>query len=366
MVKSVIVLRPDNIGDCILFSGAFTHIRTYWPDASIELFVQPHIRELFEHCPHIDHIRSLDALQPWEGVRRRISKGSWALQRALLHPRVRRLWYPKADVVMYPVSAPTEEMLSTVRLIDADVKMGYVGEQLRIQTLEDECNSPDRVFTHYFENTVANRWVHEQERGRQFLNAVGVSAVSLVPELWLSKNDHAAAEDLMPGAGGLGLFVGAGSALRQWPVEKWAELVERQDVSDQIVVLGHADDAPFARILEEAARARGIQCLDLTGKTRLRQLAAVVQRCDAIVSNDSSGLHMAVASGVPAVGLLGGYHFGRYYPWGDPAIHRVAHVDMDCFHCNDDCRYGDWRCVSNIDVGLALDELRLALAARAA
>ncbi|MDA1045151.1 MAG: glycosyltransferase family 9 protein [Verrucomicrobia bacterium] len=356
------IIRPDNIGDCILFSGAFAHIRKRWPAARIELIVQSHVRALFEHCPHVDRVRSLDCIQPWEAVRRKVQKGSWALQRVLLRPALRRCWYPKADVVIYPVSAPTEDMLAAVRLIDAPVKMGYAGEQLRIQKLEDEANAPEHVFTKTFENTAENRWMHEQERGLKFLHTMNIPAEAMDPELWLSEEDHAVAARLLCRAGGLGLFVGAGHRLRQWPVEKWVALVRTQNVADRVVVLGQASDASYATAIAEAVAARGQTCVDLTGKTTLRQLAAVVQRCGAVVSNDSSGLHMAVASGVPAVGLMGGYHYGRYYPWGNPAIHRVARVEMDCYHCNDACRYGDWRCVSDIDVEHANHELELALA----
>ena len=68
-----------------------------------------------------------------------------------------------------------------------------------------------------------------------------------------------------------------------------------------------------------------------------------------------------MAGGVPAVGILGGYHFGRFYPWGDARIHRVANRFMDCYFCNDACIYGDWRCVSSIEVDTVERELRAAI-----
>jgi ADP-heptose:LPS heptosyltransferase len=364
-VSSVLIVRPDNIGDCIIFSAALAAIRKQWPEACIELMVQAHVMDLFVHCPYVDRVSSIDRMLPWERLRQHVKKGTWALERILLHPFVRRLWYPRADIVICPVSAPTETLLAAVRYMASAVKMGYIGEQLRIQELDDSANAPEQVFTHAFENTEDNRWLHESLRTQAFLRQMNVACDEYTPELWLVDQDHADAAALLPKRGVLGLCVGAGSQCRQWPANKWAELVTSQKTFDQIAVFGTEGDAAYTSAICEAAAHHGLQVSNLTGKTSLRVYAAAIQRCSAVVANDSSGLHMAVVSNVPAVGLLGGYHFGRYYPWGQPAIHRVAHVQMDCYYCNDDCRYGDWRCVSSIDVEQVVDELWRALEGRA-
>ena len=44
----VLVVRTDNIGDCVLFSGALRWIREARQGDVIHLLVQPHVRNLFE------------------------------------------------------------------------------------------------------------------------------------------------------------------------------------------------------------------------------------------------------------------------------------------------------------------------------
>ncbi len=355
-VERVLVLRPDGIGDCIIFSGAFKWIRRHWESARIDLVVQARAKPLFEFCPHVDRVMTTDRLAPWEAVRRHVERGSWRLESLLLSAGIRKLWYPGYDVVMYPVSAPVENWLKAVRLISAEEKMGYTGEQLRILELEDARNQPEAVFTRSFENMASNRWLHESLRSQQFLAAMGITAEDMHPELWLSDEDRAFGQAHVPD-GSSSFFVGAGSAWRQWPGDKWRELADALDDENSVVVLGTESDGHFARTLQQQCRP-GKQVIDLTGKTTLRQLAACISRCRAVVSNDSSGLHMAVALNVPAVGLMGGYHFGRYYPWGNAEIHRTANVKMDCYYCNDDCIYHDWRCVRDIPVDTVLNEFR--------
>jgi hypothetical protein len=62
----VLILRPDNIGDVLLFTGALRHIRNLYPEAHITLAVQAHIVNLVELCPHIDACVPVDELT-WRG-----------------------------------------------------------------------------------------------------------------------------------------------------------------------------------------------------------------------------------------------------------------------------------------------------------
>ncbi len=359
----ILILRSDRIGDGVLFSGALAALRAHWPDARLELMVSPEVRPLFARCPHIDRLLSIDRLMPWDLWHRHFPRGGWALERLLLNDRWRRVWYPRYDIVIYPVSAPIEPVLRAVRLMDATEKWGYDGDQLRWTALEDDANRPDRVFTRRYVNRPEDRWMHEIDRTRAFLETMGVAAGPLAPELWVSASDRRYAARALPAKDALGFFVGAGSPRRQWPAAKWVALALAQTAARRLVLLGGRTDRAFADSLQRVLRGSGLAVHNLVGRTRVGELAACIQRCRAVVANDSSGLHLAVAAGVPAVGILGGYHFGRFYPWGDARIHRVAHVPMDCYHCNDDCRYGDWRCVSEVPVEGVCRELQQALTA---
>ena len=53
-VASVLVYRPDNIGDVFLFTGALQHLRRLFPAAKITLAVQPGIAAMLDRCPHVD------------------------------------------------------------------------------------------------------------------------------------------------------------------------------------------------------------------------------------------------------------------------------------------------------------------------
>jgi hypothetical protein len=56
----------------------------------------------------------------------------------------------------------------------------------------------------------------------------------------------------------------------------------------------------------------------VAGKTRLGETAALLQRCRLLISGDTGPLHMAVALGIPVVGLFGPTNPSKYGPWVEP------------------------------------------------
>jgi len=360
-MQRILILRPDNIGDCVLFSGALKYIRKHWPEARINLAVKPHIVNLFELCPHIDRVFSLYRFFPWLFIRQYFYRGTWLMERLLRKENILPLWYPEYDVVIYPVDSHTEEMLEVVRLIPAKEKLGFCGCRLNLRRMEDPANAPEKVFSFCYDDGRENEWKHELPRLERFLKACGIEAGDVTPEFWLPEQDEKYAAELLPEKDFLGIFPGADKKEKIWPCDKWHDLLNEQNLYRHVVIFGSKSDFVLARQIAGGVKGDHLYLIDLTGRTTLRQLVACIKRCGALVSADSAGLHIATASDVPSVGLMGGYHYGRFYPWGDPAIHRVAKVDMDCYHCNFDCRYGDYRCVRDIPVEMVLGELKKAM-----
>ncbi|MDP6849293.1 MAG: glycosyltransferase family 9 protein [Kiritimatiellia bacterium] len=354
--QRVLILRPDNIGDAVLFSGALKSLRRRWPDARIDLALQPHVRNLFDLCPYVDRVVSTNRLFPWRLLKGSKIRGAWKLAELLREERFPSFWYPSYDTVICPVSGLTEEILGVIRRIRAQEKLGYTGARLNLEPRMAEENRPEAVFTGGFRLAPDDHWIQELPRTRAFLQSCGIEADDLSPEFWLSADDEKFGESTIPG-GVLGLFPGSTSKFRLWPVEKWQDLLNRQTLSKTIVAFGSAQDDPMIEGILSVCPDVGFECLNLAGKTTLRQLVACIKRCSALVSMETSGLHVAVACGIPAVALMGGHHFGRYYPWGDPAAHRTAQVDMECFPCRKECKYGDYRCVPGIPVDTVLEEL---------
>jgi ADP-heptose:LPS heptosyltransferase len=138
-------------------------------------------------------------------------------------------------------------------------------------------------------------------------------------ELHVSLEHRARAEALLATLGMesdvplIGINPGASMKAKRWPVERFAavgaDLADRFDA--QVLVLGGPDDEGRA-----AAIARSIPgARSVAGRARLGETAALLRRCRLLISGDTGPLHMAVALGVPSVGLFGPTNPGKYGPW---------------------------------------------------
>ena len=95
-------------------------------------------------------------------------------------------------------------------------------------------------------------------------------------------------------------------------------------------------------VCDQVIRASGMKATNLAGQTLLPELVEVIRGAAFLVSNETSAIHIAAATGTPSVCILGGGHYGRFLPYDPedagkqplpvPVIHK-----MDCFGCN-------WKC----------------------
>jgi heptosyltransferase-2 len=83
------------------------------------------------------------------------------------------------------------------------------------------------------------------------------------------------------------------------------------------VLLGTPADAEFAHAIA-AGSDGGVR--DLTGRTTLRQLLAILARARLAFGPDSGALHLAAALGTPAVSLWGATSAARSTPFGCDAL----------------------------------------------
>ena len=66
--------------------------------------------------------------------------------------------------------------------------------------------------------------------------------------------------------------------------------------------------------------------------TNLKNLAAVINRCQLFISNDSGPMHMAAALKIPVVCLFGPSDATRWHPW--ETSYTLVRKDIECSPCD--------------------------------
>lgn len=113
----------------------------------------------------------------------------------------------------------------------------------------------------------------------------------------------------------VGLICGsANTPEKRWAVENWQTLIVQllQRGTQRIVLIGTDDDVATCQqivtgvtvaLSEAHALAEHIE--NLAGKTNLAELTDVMRDLSLVIGNDTGGLHIANALGVPVIGLYG-------------------------------------------------------------
>ena len=108
-------------------------------------------------------------------------------------------------------------------------------------------------------------------------------------------------------AGAMRIAVGAGASYgsaKCWPPERFAEALNRlrRERDSDVVLFGTPGEAEVSAAIQAGLAE---QALDLTGKTEIAELPALLSRCSAFLGNDSGAMHVAAAVGLPVVAVFG-------------------------------------------------------------
>ena len=150
-----------------------------------------------------------------------------------------------------------------------------------------------------------------------------------------------------------------------WPAGHYAELARALHGRDgqPVLLLGSAKEAALARTIADAAPGA---CRVMAGATSLTDAMALIAAARGLVSNDSGLMHVAAAFGLPQVAV-----FGSTSPEHTPPLNARARVlwlkdelGLDCMPCFErECRYGHYRCLTEVTPARALATLDAALQA---
>lgn len=147
----------------------------------------------------------------------------------------------------------------------------------------------------------------------------GLPDTAHYPSLFVDEESRARASELTRDHSRLvGLGLNASVAARRYPADRFVEVIDgllRSDPGFSFLLFGAADVADIAATIAGRVGDRA-RLLDITSMNLdLRVSSAVTARCRGFISNDSLGLHIAVAHQVPTVGLFGISPPMHYAPW---------------------------------------------------
>jgi heptosyltransferase-2 len=93
-----------------------------------------------------------------------------------------------------------------------------------------------------------------------------------------------------------------------------------------VILFGTAGEIPVANAIAAGMREKPI---DLTGKTAIADLPALLSQCHLFIGNDSGAMHVAAAVGLPVVAV-----FGPTDPFGTAPVTPKCTVVQEKPYCS--------------------------------
>ncbi len=131
----------------------------------------------------------------------------------------------------------------------------------------------------------------------------------------------------------VGLQVGAGRAIKEWPVARIAEVGAwaAREAGATLVLTGASSDRAAADELRRSLPSSAA-VIDLVGAAALLPLAAVLSRLTLFITPDTGPMHLAAVVGAPLVAIFGPSSPDRWGPLSRDC--RIVRIDLPCSPCN--------------------------------
>ena len=163
---------------------------------------------------------------------------------------------------------------------------------------------------------------HVLDGFRQFAKAIGVSEQELgqTPrwQLPIPEADELWAKQQLAATGNSRVLIispAASKAERNWLPERYAALADYAHTKGFAVILCGGPTELERNLSQAILAAATTSITDLTGKTNLKQLLALLKHASVVLAPDTGPAHMAVAVGTPVIGLYGHSNPDRTGPY---------------------------------------------------
>lgn len=322
--KRILVFRMGAIGDVLMTTPAVRLLRERFPDARIDYLVGDWAKAVLKGNDEIDEIISFDDLIIF---RKRLSG---------IHGLIRKVRKRRYDMCI---------------ILERDYRFNVLASLFRI---------PLRIGFDRFGEGFANNYnipyradMYELEYNLKISEVIGGKVKSRKMRMTYSDEDAVFADRLLKGIKGKLVGVAPGGAknpgdeasIKRWPTDSYISLIKGLKNSE-VVLMGGPDDRDISDEITTKVRRR---ITDATGKASLQQTAALMSRCDVVVTHDSGPMHIAGAVCKSVVALFGPTPHYRFAPENAQVL-RVKGKGCPCYDAwghYADCKTA---CMSSISV----------------
>jgi heptosyltransferase II len=284
-----LLIRATNwVGDAVLALPALRAVRCKFPDAHISILARPYIADLYRGQGVSDELIAYDPIvehRGWSGRNQLIAK------LRCRHFDVALLLQNAFDAAWLAWRAQISQRIGYAR----DARSLLLTKAIAVPK-DGEIPAHEKFY--YLELVRRAGWLDALPQVDHITLQVSDSASLHAIQTLIDAGSRPHAQRIAIGAG-----ASYGSA-KCWPPERFAEWANRFLANNDadVILFGTAAEAPVSNAIVANMRRKPI---DLTGKTAIADLPALLSQCHLFLGNDSGAMHVAAAVGLPVVAVFG-------------------------------------------------------------
>jgi heptosyltransferase-2/heptosyltransferase-3 len=154
------------------------------------------------------------------------------------------------------------------------------------------------------------------------------------------------------------LNTGGSWKTKRWPEEYFAETADQlaERGFNVLFVGGPSDKERVSYIINKVENKNKI--FNLTGKTTLLELAAVLKRASLVVSGDTGPVHVAAAVGTNTLAIFGPSDEEKYAPRGRGKNILIKNVGLECRPCGEhECPLEHFKCMRELSPEMIVERI---------
>jgi predicted lipopolysaccharide heptosyltransferase III len=335
----ILLLQLKRIGDLILTMPAIAALRDKFPGARITLVVARECADLLPAIASVD--RTLVA-------RRKLRD-------------VRMFFAVAREKFDYCIDFTRNDRSALLAFLSGAQKR-VVSHRIKVQS-----KSRARVYNEFARHRM--REMHTLDYHLALLEPLGIGNAPPALRLELPRTAREQADKLRRDSKIENAFIifhpGSARVEKFWETQRWADVIDhaRRDYDVDLVLTGGASEIEQEHIREIKAKLRQ-QIVDLSGKTDLLTLTALIAQARLLVTVDSAPMHLAAATQTPQVVLFGPTNPFHWRPRESPALILQGESPTPIVEFSPDQARVPMKQISTDAVIGAMDSLLLAPAAQ--
>lgn len=307
-MKNILIIRRDNIGDLVCTTPLIEGIKIAWPGANLHLLINNLTQDVVINNPHIDQIYVYKKAK--HKAKHETTLGVY-FDRLRLFFRLRKI---KFDAVILANPTPCKYSLQLAKMAGA---RHIIGADSGLPGIHHPFSKRDFQGKHQVEHTFS------------YLSAISDQEVAIPPvRVWLTDAERQNAQQrivaLLPADKRvIAVHISSRSPKRRWPLERYAEIIQRLCGEMQATVLifwspqgtlGPDDIGDEQRAQQLLALCQN-ENVALYPTNSVRDLLAAFSHCELVLCSDGGQMHLAAALEKKMVVFFGDTDQEIWRPW---------------------------------------------------